>query len=362
VFYCHDANKNVTDLVDTIGDVVAHYEYSPFGVITDQSEELASLNPFRFSNEYFDSNTVIVEYKLRPYFPSLGKFMSRDPIGVQGGLNEYGICANDLINGVDWWGLSAAYYATVLDETLFHLAAEEKHVHKNYSKKTTINHKEYDDQDAKRALLEKTQTSDWGSLFVSSVDVKAFSGNNILDARSIVNEAGSVYIFSHGSNKGNIFTSGFNSPITPDNIQNAYNLAGEKTNLKSIWALSCHFGSSGGAQEWSNILGIPVTGHINTGNPSIVPILKLNYWRSKWHYARYDNAFETDFSRLTDLVSENSITYDEFYKRWEQTFKKWEEKGCVKQAYWHVYDTTYNYKTYPPKGEKNNEKKVPYYI
>ncbi|MDA3797761.1 MAG: hypothetical protein PF692_01625, partial [Kiritimatiellae bacterium] len=34
VFYAHDANKNVTDLVDDDGDVVAHYEYSPFGVIT----------------------------------------------------------------------------------------------------------------------------------------------------------------------------------------------------------------------------------------------------------------------------------------------------------------------------------------
>nr|MDA3799730.1 RHS repeat-associated core domain-containing protein [Kiritimatiellia bacterium] len=106
VFYCHDANKNVTDLVDTIGDVVAHYEYSPFGVITDQSEELASLNPFRFSNEYFDEITGIVEYMLRPYIPPLAKFMTRDPIGVQGGLNEYGICANDLVNYWDEWGLS----------------------------------------------------------------------------------------------------------------------------------------------------------------------------------------------------------------------------------------------------------------
>ena len=104
VFYCHDANKNVTDLVDADGDSAAHYEYSPFGVITDQKYTLAEANPFRFSNEYFDSITGQVEYEFRKYLPSLGKFMSRDPIGIQGGPNEYGICGNDLINHWDLWG------------------------------------------------------------------------------------------------------------------------------------------------------------------------------------------------------------------------------------------------------------------
>jgi len=105
VFYCHDANKNVTDLVDTSGDSVAHYEYSPFGVITEQSETLAGDNPFRFSNEYFDKDIQKVVFKRRILDPWLGKLLSRDPIGVQGGPNEYGICGNDLINYWDELGL-----------------------------------------------------------------------------------------------------------------------------------------------------------------------------------------------------------------------------------------------------------------
>jgi RHS repeat-associated protein len=104
VFYAHDANKNITDLVDDSGDIVAHYEYSPFGVITEQSGILAEDNPLRFSNEYFDETTGIVEYKYRPYFPPLGKFLSRDPIGVQGGLNEYLFCNNNAINYWDYLG------------------------------------------------------------------------------------------------------------------------------------------------------------------------------------------------------------------------------------------------------------------
>ncbi|MDA3798548.1 MAG: RHS repeat-associated core domain-containing protein [Kiritimatiellae bacterium] len=107
VFYCHDANKNITDLVDDSGDLVAHYEYSPFGVITtDPTGSLYADNPFRFSNEYFDDTTGLIEYKYRKYNPDLGKFLSRDPIEEQGGRNLYAICGNDLINYWDEWGLN----------------------------------------------------------------------------------------------------------------------------------------------------------------------------------------------------------------------------------------------------------------
>jgi RHS repeat-associated protein len=108
VFYCHDANKNVTDLVDDSGTHLVHYDYSPFGVQSFTlftSPFTVSLNPFRFSNEYFDDTTGFVEYKYRKYNPDLGKFLSRDPINEQGGLNLYAICNNDLINNWDELGL-----------------------------------------------------------------------------------------------------------------------------------------------------------------------------------------------------------------------------------------------------------------
>jgi len=104
VFYCHDANKNITELVDTNGDSVAHYEYSPFGVITEQTGTFAEDNPFRFSNEYWDSDLKKVTYLFRFYDPWLGKFMSRDPIGKAGGLNLYGFVLNAPIDAIDWLG------------------------------------------------------------------------------------------------------------------------------------------------------------------------------------------------------------------------------------------------------------------
>ena len=88
-FYHTDANKNVTELTDCEGAVVAHYEYSPFGMVTKLSGDYAATNPFRFSSEYYDSETGLVYYNQRYYDPQLGRWLSRDPIEEEGGLNLY---------------------------------------------------------------------------------------------------------------------------------------------------------------------------------------------------------------------------------------------------------------------------------
>lgn len=94
-FYTTDANKNVSDLTDATGAVVAHYEYSPFGVQTKAIGACAEMNPFRFSSEYYDSETNLVYYNYRYYSPTLGRWLSRDPIAEAGGVNLYLFCLNN---------------------------------------------------------------------------------------------------------------------------------------------------------------------------------------------------------------------------------------------------------------------------
>ena len=43
-------------------------------------------------------------YGYRFYVPALGRWLSRDPIGEKGGLNLYGWCMNNGINGIDLLG------------------------------------------------------------------------------------------------------------------------------------------------------------------------------------------------------------------------------------------------------------------
>ena len=76
--YTLDANKNVSDLTDAQGNVVAHYEYSPFGTHTAIGSYTG--NPFRFSSEVFDSETGLIYYNYRYYNPNLGRWINRDPI------------------------------------------------------------------------------------------------------------------------------------------------------------------------------------------------------------------------------------------------------------------------------------------
>ena len=102
----YDANGNVTEYVDFIGNTIAHYEYDAFGNITGQSGSMADDFVFRFSTKYLDAETGLCYYgRIRYYKPSFGRFISRDPIEEQGGLNLYGFCGNDPINKVDYLGM-----------------------------------------------------------------------------------------------------------------------------------------------------------------------------------------------------------------------------------------------------------------
>ena len=100
-----DANKNISELTDNTGATVAHYEYSPFGEQTVSIGPQAEINHFRFGSEYFDSETTLIYYNYRYYSPSLGRWISKDPIEERGGQNLYNFIANNPLNKFDLYGL-----------------------------------------------------------------------------------------------------------------------------------------------------------------------------------------------------------------------------------------------------------------
>jgi RHS repeat-associated protein len=89
----------------TNGIISAKYEYGPFGEVFCSVGDMAKVNPFQFSTKYTDTETDFVYYGYRYYSPALGRWLSRDPIEEQGGLNLYGFVNNDPVNGVDVLGL-----------------------------------------------------------------------------------------------------------------------------------------------------------------------------------------------------------------------------------------------------------------
>ncbi len=62
------------------------------------------MNPFRFSTKYCDDESGYLNYGFRFYSPETGRWLNRDPIGEEGGLNLYGFVGNDGMNGWDFLG------------------------------------------------------------------------------------------------------------------------------------------------------------------------------------------------------------------------------------------------------------------
>jgi RHS repeat-associated protein len=59
----------------------------PFGEVIRATGPMAKANPFRFSTKYQDDESDLLYYGYRYYSASTGRWLSRDPIGEEGGHN-----------------------------------------------------------------------------------------------------------------------------------------------------------------------------------------------------------------------------------------------------------------------------------
>ncbi len=101
-----DGNGNVIGLVDmATGAKSATYEYGAFGETLIADGPMHGAFPFRFSTKYTDTESGLLHYGLRYCNPSTGRWLSRDPIEEQGGLNLFGFIGNDALNSIDQIGL-----------------------------------------------------------------------------------------------------------------------------------------------------------------------------------------------------------------------------------------------------------------
>jgi RHS repeat-associated protein len=95
-------------LTDASGATVATYDYDAFGAVRRTTGPAAAANPFRFTGQYSDDSGYIY-LRARWYDPATGQFLSRDPIGFDGGTqNVYAYAANNSTNLVDPTGLWSA--------------------------------------------------------------------------------------------------------------------------------------------------------------------------------------------------------------------------------------------------------------
>jgi RHS repeat-associated protein len=105
-FPAYDGNHNVVAYVRASdAQVVAQFEYGPFGEPIRATGPLAFISPFLLSTKYYDWETGFYCYPCRYYEPSTGRWLSRDRLGEAGGVNLYAFTDNTPIGSCDPLGL-----------------------------------------------------------------------------------------------------------------------------------------------------------------------------------------------------------------------------------------------------------------
>jgi RHS repeat-associated protein len=102
----YDGHGNLALEANSLGTVTASHTYDPFGAPLDAPP--ANVTSHRYVgrwNKQYDSATSLILMGARPYDPTLGRFLSVDPVDG-GSLNNYDYAGQDPINGYDLAGTS----------------------------------------------------------------------------------------------------------------------------------------------------------------------------------------------------------------------------------------------------------------
>jgi len=106
-YYIRDHVNTVLALVDDSGAIVESYEYDPFGAVTVYDENGTEIDTSAYGNRYlfqgreYSWDTGLYNFRARWYDPQTGRWLSKDPIGISGGLNQYVFVGNNPVNFVD---------------------------------------------------------------------------------------------------------------------------------------------------------------------------------------------------------------------------------------------------------------------
>ena len=132
--YHNDHLGTPNELTNQQGEVVWLADYEAYGNVArvvwreEKLEQLQvakeHLQPLRFQGQYYDEETGLHYNRFRYFDPDLGMFISRDPIGLAGGVNNFEYVKNPTI-WIDPFGLSSR----ILDRNLGGVVGDKMQAH-----------------------------------------------------------------------------------------------------------------------------------------------------------------------------------------------------------------------------------------
>ena len=110
-YYTRDHLGSIREVADASGALKARYDYDLWGnsAVLSGNMNLA----FGYTGHYFHQLSGLNLAMYRAYSPTLGRWLSRDPIGEAGGVNLYRYVSNDSPNNTDSLGLLVDAYFNI---------------------------------------------------------------------------------------------------------------------------------------------------------------------------------------------------------------------------------------------------------
>jgi RHS repeat-associated protein len=112
----NDHLGSIREMVDSSGNIQAFYSYDPFGSVTQQQGSLSA--DFQYAGYYAHSRSRLDLTRTRAYSSVLGRFINRDPIEEEGGINLYAYVDNIPIQDTDASGLQSMGCRSVVAKEL----------------------------------------------------------------------------------------------------------------------------------------------------------------------------------------------------------------------------------------------------
>ena len=102
-----DIQGTIWGYVDSQNNVVARWRYDAGGNVVDEEVSVPALANirYRFQGREWSAATGLTNFRMRWYDAETGRWLSKDPIGLSGGLNLYSFCRNCAMCWRDEYGL-----------------------------------------------------------------------------------------------------------------------------------------------------------------------------------------------------------------------------------------------------------------
>ena len=111
-YYITNLQGDVMQLVNANGNIVASYDYDPYGKVISATGTMAEINPLRYRGYVYDTESGLYYLQSRYYDPEIGRFLNHDVVfdtdtGFQG-FNLFVYCGNNPVCRTDISGMDSS--------------------------------------------------------------------------------------------------------------------------------------------------------------------------------------------------------------------------------------------------------------